>query len=136
MVCGTQRKAFSLVCAHRACRSIALLCILAGILQGISPPSSPIIPALVTELLRTFHQTSVTPQRTTRRSAPHKRKIIWSAYTIPKRHVEDVLFRHLPFNHGLNCRLHARKPSRRSLSGRYSTRLQRAERWRMCWRTV
>jgi hypothetical protein len=64
------------------------------------PPFLPIIPVLVTELIRALHQTSVTPQRTTRRSAPHKRKIIWSACTIPKRHVENVLVRHLPFNTG------------------------------------
>jgi hypothetical protein len=99
-------------------------------------PLSPIIPARITELSRTLHQTSVTPQRTPRRSAPHKRKIIWSAYTIPKRHVKNVPIRHLPSNHGLNCRLHARRQSRRNLSRRYSTKLPRAERWRMCWRTV
>jgi hypothetical protein len=31
------------------------------------------------------------PPRTTRRSAHHKRKIIWNAYTTPKRHVKSAL---------------------------------------------
>ena len=106
--------------------------------QEFSKACSSFLNRMLSQFTHTFHVKSTVlcsngqPQRVqpaSRRllgvSASHKRGMLYMLFVD-----------YFPFSHGVDYRLRARKPSKRSLSRRYSTKLQRVGRLQMCWQMV